>query len=518
MGERSRLAAVWGNAPAAIARRWGVLLLLLIVLLSLAFRVHLSHECSLWLDEGATRADVNKGWPAVLRGPSREQPPLMFVLVKAATSVFGPGDTSLRAVSLFFGCVLLVAVYELCLMLRLTVARALIVVASLALTHFFIRHSTEARLYSIYPAFVTLATTRTLRLLQGPLRLRDVGGFALSALAAACTHYFALGYVIALLGVIALGVGPSWRSAPRQRRIASGALVLALLVPLGVVVANAAALGRFYAVAKAQGHTQSGIDTSLIQVAFFDFTFLTNETWAYLIEPPLVLIGMALLGWRLRGVAILLPFGLGIAPSLAAALVSAKHFIAVRYLAPSAVWYHIGACLAFFALVDRARLALTSVARARLAAPLPGWALLVLMFGARLREYPDGYSAGIADYRAMQRYFQGYLAADTALVGFKGTFARHLFTQDYPIGSQPINLESFRPVPGIHRYLIVQVHVDDDDPRLERLVRKHFGVSAETWRSLPFIEVPHSMYQSPVRARLVELPLDRVPKPRRAPH
>jgi hypothetical protein len=72
-------------------------------------------------------------------------------------------------------------------------------------------------------------------------------------------------------------------------------------------------------------------------------------------------------------------------------------------------------------------------------------------------------------------------------------------------------------VRGIHRYLVVTIHVDGPNRRavFERLVRRHFRRSPEQWRALPLIPVPHCRYQPAVAARLIELPPDYVPAPRR---
>ena len=497
-----------------LARR-GALALVCIVLASLAFRLHVSRECSLWLDEVATHLDGLKPWPVVLHGPEREHPPLMFVLVKVTLGLLGTSETAVRAVSLFFGCVLLVAAHELCLELGLSVKRALIVVATLALDPFFIRHATEARQYAMLAALVTLATTRTLRLLRGPLRIPDVAGFAASALAAAYTQYFGLAYGLALLGGIVIGIAPGWKQSSLRQRFGLVALLGAFAVLLTFVAARAVSLGRFYGVGT--GGAEAGPPFSVDLLLGFprEFSFLLNRAWSSVIEPTLALIGLLLLSRRLRGVARLLPVGLGIVPCVAATFISAQHFIAPRYLAPSAIWYHVGACFALFAAVDYARRVLARAGRSRLLAPLFGGLVLASVLGMRLSEYPNGFGAGAEDYRAMQRYFVADLAKDTAFVAYNGFFGELLFGKQYPVGTRTIRLEKFRPVRGIDRYLIVELHVNDDDPTLAALVQKYFGLEAQAWRALPLLPVPRSTYQPAVTARILQLPGDRAPESRR---
>jgi hypothetical protein len=487
-----------------LTARRGALALIVIILSSLAFRVHVSTECSFWLDEVVTHLDVLKPWPAVFDGPSRAHPPLMYVVVKSVIEIIGESETRLRLVSLFFGCVLLAATHELGLALGLKVGPSLLAVATLALTPFFIQHATEARHYAMVAALTTLATTRALRWLSGPRpRMRDLIGFAATALAAAYTHYFGVAYALALLGCVVIGIAPAWKQARPWRRAAMIGILVVLLVALCSVAVRAAAVGRSYA-----GDAQSKplLDANFLLKTFGNFALMRSETWALAIELPLALLGLVLLTWRLRGVARLLPLGIGIAPVVAALFISSRHFVAVRYLAPSLVFYHLGAWIAVLTAFDRVRIALASRARWGPFASLPAGVALAAVLAARLREYPEGFGAGGDDYRGLQRYFVSKLAKDTRLVTYVGSAGELLMGKEYSVGSRPIRLERFRPVKGIDRYLVIEVHVESSRrPALEKLIRRQLGVSAQRWRSLPLVPLPHSIYQSPVSARLVDV-------------
>ncbi len=506
----------WTAIRSFLTRRYGVLVLATIVLSSLAFRVHLASECSLWLDEVTTHAGVRRPWPELLRGPSRTHPPLMYWIVAGAVELFGDDETGIRSVSLFFGCVLLIATYELCLELKLGVERALVVVALLALSPFFVRHATEARHYAMVGALSTLATTRVLRVLQVPRR-SDLIGFAGAAVALAWTHYFGLAYALSLIGVASIGLFPHWRSFSRKQRLALLGLFSVVCVALGLVAVKAATVGRHYAVGTINGEATLALNTGLLSGLPREFSFLANNSaWSLVGQPLLALAGLFILGLRLRGVARLVPIGLGIVPCLAAMLLPASHFLAPRYLAPSAVFYHLGVCVALFVAVDIVRRGLIDDARLRRLAPLVGWTMLVAVLFARLREYPKGFGAGDVDYRGLQRYFVDELARDTRLVAYYGVFGE-MMTRKYRIGSRPVRLEHFRGVRGIDRYLVAEFHIGAGEGRaaVGSLVEEHFGLSAEEWRALPLVRLPHSKYQAPVAARLVQLAQDRAGRGRR---
>jgi len=504
--------SVWTKIERLVTARRGAFTLAVIVLASLAFRLHVSNECSLWLDETTTQRGVLKPWPAVLAGPSREHPPLMYVLVRLVFDVFGPSTTALRSVSLFFGCVLLVALHELCLELRLPVKRALIVVGAFALSPFFIRHATEARHYALLASFVTLGLTRVLRLLRGRPRGRDLAGFVLCGMAAAATQYFGLAYALALLGTLGAGIRPVWRRSMWPGRVALLTSLGALLAVLAFIAMRAVA--RF-----GPGKSSAGagpkfeLSEQLLHEMIGQFPFMAYETWAWFIQPSLVFVGLSLLSWRLRGAARLLPFGIGLVPCVAALFIPATHFLTARYLAPSAVLCHLAACSALFAAYDRARTRLVHGERSALALSLVGGAALAGLVGARVREFPRGYSAGGDDYRGLQRYFVDNLAKDTRVVAYVGYIGQLLFDEQYRLGSRIIKLENFQPVAGIDRYLVIELHTGGRQAAFESLLQRKLGLSRETWRALPLVAVPHSVYQPAVKARLIQLPSDFVPPP-----
>jgi hypothetical protein len=492
----------WTGLKQGFAARRGAFALAFLVLASLAYRIYVSRECSLWLDEASTHQDALEPWPAVLKGPSREHPPLMFVLVKLAIGQFGESETALRSVSLFFGCVLLLATYESCLELGLTVRRALLVVATLALHPFFIRHATEARQYAMLASFLILASTRALR---GAGRFRDLVVFAASAFMASVTQYFGLAYSLSLLAVIVLDIPRIWRQTSWLGRAARLALLLGTLGLLGGVAVRAMALGRYYGVSHVATTAGIAVNTTLLREITVEFSFLASSAWPTALEALLAVIGLALLTWRLRGAARLIPLGIGIAPCVAVMFISADHFIAARYLVASAIFYHLGACVALFAALDRLRDAFARGARARWLAPVVSWLTLAAALVARLREFPTGFNAGAEDYRGLQHYFRSTLAQDTRLVAYYGHFGQIVF-KEYDVGSKPIWLEKFQPVRGINRYLVVELDIGPErQAELESTVEKRLGISPEEWRSIPLVPVPHSRLQSAVVARSVEL-------------
>lgn len=491
-----------------LERRRIPLLLGLLVFASLIFRLYISSECSLWYDEiTSTRGQAEKPWGRVLAGPVREYPPLFFIISKLGLSLLGPTPLGIRLFSLFFGCVLLLAAYALSRELGLSEERSLLAVVALSLCPFFLRHAVEGRHYSMMMALLTLAATFALRLLKDPTRVGSLAGFAVSGSLGAGSHYFAVPYVCVLVGVVVLG----WASArerprltPRQWAHVGVGLGVPTLVLLRLLW-SAVALQRWYATKE---QPAPAMNTDLARSILTSFSFLEHPVWAFGVQPALSLVGSWLLFRRLSGWARVVPLGLAFGPCLVAPFFSSGHFLAARYLAPSFVFYQLGAYVALFAAADRvAALHFAPAGYGRFPALL-GRLLLALPLLLRLAQYPEGYRAGKEDYAGLQRYFRQELAHDTRLVVFTGIHGERLVLMQYPVGSPPVPLERFEPVAGIRRYLLAEFQVDDRERRskLEALVERHFGLQPATFRALPLVPLPHSSLQEPVVARLLELP------------
>jgi 4-amino-4-deoxy-L-arabinose transferase-like glycosyltransferase len=473
-----------------------------IVVASLAFRIHVSKNCSLWLDEVWTLHDASAPLPELLRGPSREHPPLMFWFVRWSMDLFGTSETALRAPSLLFGCVLLVAVYFLCLELGYSRILGLLVVASFAFSPFVLRHGTEARHYAILPAFTTLATLFAFCLLRAPDDFGNLAGFAVSAAGAAATHYFGLAYAAALIG--ALVVGTLWprRHALRSLRISrSRAIVLGLLaLALAVVAWQELNLVRFY-----KTHRIGPQPHDLWSNILWEFSFLHQSQRAAKIEAFVAAAGLILLGLRLRGIARIIPFALAFAPCAGALLISTGHGVAPRYLAPSFVFYQLGAVVLPVEIALGVRRGGERFRLASILCGVAGGAALLFVLVVRLREYPLGYGAGRYYYAGLQRYFRDGQNRRTALIvspQFPGQF---IVESGYPVDVPVQALENFKPIPGVKSYLLAEFPPSSRERQIEIELGRRLHLSPHQVKKLPVVELEKTKFQPAVRARLIRV-------------
>jgi 4-amino-4-deoxy-L-arabinose transferase-like glycosyltransferase len=462
--------------------------------------VHASRRCSLWLDEVWTLHDTLLPWGALLSGPSREHPPLMYWFVRASLALFGHSETALRAVSLGFGCVLLVAIYQLCRELEFDAPSSLVIVISVALAPFFVFHAIEARHYAMLPALTTLATVFALRLLREPDSRRSLVGFALSAAGAGATHYFGLLYVFALLGALAIGTFALWKGRVQRVPITTALVLAALGLVLALVTARAALLAFFYT-----KHRIGPGQGDLLRAARGDFAFLWNVPAAAHAEPFVAAAGLVFVGLRQKGIARAIPFGLAFLPCLLASLISTGHFVASRYLAPSFVFYQLGATSAFVALSNLVRGSNEYARLVRWTRRLVAAAILLVPLCLRALQYPAAFGVGRNHYAGLQSYFTPERARTTALVVFPAFPGMFIIQYGYPVNAPTMALEKFEPVPGIEDYVIAEFERSNQQRSIEPLIAHHFHVSPRHWEAQPLLKLEKSEFQPPVRARLLRL-------------
>jgi mannosyltransferase len=183
---------------------------------------------SFWLDEAVTHQLVTKSLGAMLRAipHSESTPPLYYLLVWAWVRVFGAHEAGLRSLSALFGTATIVLIALIAR--RLAGGRAAVAAAALAAANpLLIWYSQEARAYALLVALCALSLWCLLR--------EDWRGWAIAAVLALATHYFAAFLVVPELGWLV------WRHARNSQAAAYSAAAVAVagaaLLPLAIVQA-----------------------------------------------------------------------------------------------------------------------------------------------------------------------------------------------------------------------------------------------------------------------------------------
>jgi uncharacterized membrane protein len=221
------------------------LVLLFLVLLAFALRLHRLEVQSLWYDEAVTAQVASQGVAELTRWTAEDiQPPLYYYVVSAWTRLQGRGEWALRFPSAFAGVLTVPALWVLA---RRLFGRGLNgQIASLAaalltaISPLLIYYSQEARMYAQLTLLGALAGYALLRADAAKRSGEEIlwwAGFVLSGAAMLYTHYFGL-FLLLAYGLWFL---IDW--LPVVKRPHSGRRVWRRL---GFAVGSAVAIGLLY--------------------------------------------------------------------------------------------------------------------------------------------------------------------------------------------------------------------------------------------------------------------------------
>ena len=224
------------------------LFLLFVILLAFALRVYQLDVQSLWYDEGVTArlAQMNAG--ELIRWTADDiQPPLYYLFLEGWLRIFDPWPGNIaylmRFVSVGFG-VWLVALLAILARRLWNECAARLVALITAISPLMVYYAQEARMYAMLVFLVSLAAYWLVALLENSShrhqpsqtsnererkRLKYLGLYAATGLAAMYTHYFAAFALLAL----SLYWGHVWVRENRRLRALGGFLLANLLILMG---------------------------------------------------------------------------------------------------------------------------------------------------------------------------------------------------------------------------------------------------------------------------------------------
>src|SRR3954465_13004406 len=146
---------------------------------------------SYWLDEVATVNILRHGFGDMLSAVSAGEstPPLYYIVAWVWSKLFGTGEVGLRSLSALLGTLTIPLVYVLG---RELVGRrtGLVAAALCAFNPLLVWYSQEARSYALMILLSGLTLIALIRVLDEPSG-RRYALWALAAVAAVCTHYYA---------------------------------------------------------------------------------------------------------------------------------------------------------------------------------------------------------------------------------------------------------------------------------------------------------------------------------------
>ncbi len=286
-------------------------MLLLLILLGFALRVHNLDAFSFWTDEGLTPERSGYAVAQILRNDiviqgvvtTDTHPPLYYLIIHLTRRLFGLSDFAFRYPSVLFGVLLIPLLYQLG---RRMGGRMVGLVAGLlaAVNPLQVYYSQEARMYSLLVLLVTGMSYVLWRAIQNTkYEIRDakaarasfgsripylVFPWLLLAALAVYTHYTAV-FIVAAQALLWAWV--LWRAG--MKRIILGAAALGVLVAIPLVPYT---LPRLTAGAEANYYVVSPLTMLLDVVRFFNLGLTVDFDQRLVVALNVLAFGLALLG------------------------------------------------------------------------------------------------------------------------------------------------------------------------------------------------------------------------------
>lgn len=246
-----RVDAEIGSPPKSLVSR-GILplvILALLILLGYWLRVHNLDAFSFWTDEGLTPERSSYPVAQILRNEILIQgfitkdthPPLYYLVIHAARSLFGLSDFAFRYPSVLFGVLFIPLIYQFGRRLK-SVRLGLVVALLAAVNPLQVYYSQEARMYTLLVLLISGMSYVLWRTTPGQLRIKNEGSGtvrravarhlllygALAALAV-YTHYTAV-FIVAAQGLFWVWI--LWRAGLKRIILAAAALAILVAAPL----------------------------------------------------------------------------------------------------------------------------------------------------------------------------------------------------------------------------------------------------------------------------------------------
>jgi mannosyltransferase len=165
--------------------------LLLIIALGAVLRVYRLGSESIWLDEAFTIQTAHGSLSSIIAETSKDvHPPLYYFALHYWMQLFNDSEFSTRLLSAIFGVLAILAIYKFAALL-FDRATGLLSALMLALSHFNIEFSQEARMYMLLSLLTLLSMYFFIKLLAGESRFA-LAGYILSSTLLMYTHVYSI--------------------------------------------------------------------------------------------------------------------------------------------------------------------------------------------------------------------------------------------------------------------------------------------------------------------------------------
>ena len=495
--------------------------LALIVLVNLAFRIHLARECSLWIDEMlAYWFARDSTWSTIFtHGATLNHPGFPHLMTKITLLFLEPSEMNLRLYSILFGSIAIPVFYILCRRLKFSATPALLITLSISFSRFYIRHATQSVQYSAYLLWILVMVLVLQKIYEQPDRKMLWGVFSFLSLLSCFTHYFAVGYVVLLWMVLLILILVRFHKKDSKAR---KTLHLYLIFGCIFLVLFMVWIGPAFLKMSKEGENRPSLKELHYSYPFlkkclghFVWTGFPRQGYPIYAQLSMTLLGIVLLLFRYKNLESI-AFSLIIIfvfPLLVVGFMVTGHFIDPRYIIPSYAAYTI---ISAYPIVFVYEWVCNRKGQySQIKKNLAGVGLCVV-FLSPLVYYFSGYPqsfqwiVGLNDYRAFSEYVDKELPKDTRVIIIQDqgwpNRGRQIFNEYYKINREVYSLYEYDANKAIGKFLFIELRLkEEDEKKRYQAFLNHFGLEKKQYDNAPYLPVPSGKYQPPVKAKLIDL-------------
>jgi uncharacterized membrane protein len=490
-------------------------LVFLIITVSLLIRIHISSNTTLWVDERLTVKWATQEWLGVFTGSNHSG--FTFILTKLFITLFGFEKIIVRLPSILAGCFLLLFLYKICRLLKLSPLFSIYIVSLFSLNPLFLIRATDARHYAILSSLVLLDILIIHRIQNNPKNKKNWIYLGLISFLALYTHSFAAIYIVIIFCYLLFYILSSIRKQiPEWKKVLFYYFMCALLVQViwiiywdGIVI--------LLTTNKNVTVSKDSLQLIHLKKLLNKFTIPILFTYTHSVKTELFILTLGSIffikGIKTNKIKLLLVLLFWV-PFLFFILMKASHFKSSKYILPSLPIYYI---LFLFILIQSAIFCYKKNKLIGITCIF----LFIFVLGYKCYNYPNGARMNDFYYEGFVNYFKKNFQQDTKVLIFP-----HLgFKFGYYTGIKKISkLKHYTKINNNYNYIVFEQRIwlkkkyymkkngkiiitknrkYKQQKRFFELIKSKFGITKQEYLNIPYLNIPRTIYQKAPKGKLI---------------
>jgi 4-amino-4-deoxy-L-arabinose transferase-like glycosyltransferase len=485
--------------------------LAILIILSFAYRVYISSECSVFSGEYQGYEQIQKAsWIEVIKGPSPAHPGFMYIAQKLMIKLFKIDNVKVRLQSLLYGCFAIFLFFILCLKLKIKRLFALIFSFIFLLSPFFNIHSTGSRHYAIVMAWVLVAVIYFHNIIyEKSFNKTNWIIFTTASFLAMYTHYFGILYVFIIYSVLFFYILTCKKlDSDNFKKLILYFFISVLFLQLYWFVAGEGLFNLVFNEDKTKVSTfsvsQSGAFFNyLIKIirkfnfSYFPHKIFTISLLIYLILAISITVIAEPRSWTNALIIILV-----LIPIILLAILSAKHFKNPRYISPSFPFFII-IILYPFALLQKKLVIFHKTKFLKMLIYILPISILLIS----INNFPKGIRLNGIYANEMVKFIKKNKDNNIKILFYTKPWGKRIIEKFYRIPKNKLLLfHKDIKISNKNDYYIFERISELKLPLKKRklkywknffeLIKEKFGLTQKQYNAIKFIELPKSSFQN----------------------